>query len=156
MNNFDNYTRVIHTKNKIDVCENHTPHAAVIKSENNSQITDIKDETNVFENYTPHTIIVKIDDQEFTFPSCGIARVTEEQAIRSKVGNIELRETKYKEITGLPEPATNKMYIVSIVVAQANLRLTNPRSDLVCPDTGLSCIRGQNGQILAVTGFVLY
>lgn len=112
---------------------------------------------NIFENYTPHTIVVKPgNDEQLTFPSLGVARVTEEQSMRSKVENIELRETKYKEITGLPEPSTNKMYIVSMVVAQANLRTTSPRVDLVCPDTGRTCLRDEKGQICAVTGFVVY
>lgn len=112
---------------------------------------------NIFENYTPHTIIVKVtEDEQLTFPSLGVARVTEEQSVRSKVGNIELRETRYKEITGLPEPSTDKLLIVSMVVAQANLRTTNPRTDLVCPDTGRTCLRDEKGQICGVTGFVVY
>lgn len=112
---------------------------------------------NVFENYTPHTIVVRpFNDELISYPSLGVARVTEEQSVHSKVGNVEIRKTNYKEIIGLPEPSTDKMYIVSMVVAQANLRTTNPRVDLVCPDTGRTCIRDEKGQITAVTGFVVY
>lgn len=111
----------------------------------------------IFENYTPHTIIVKpSEDEQLTFPSLGVARVTEEQSVRTKINNIELRETRYKEIIGLPESSNGKMYIVSIVVAQANLRSTDPRVDLICPDTGRTCLRDEKGQITAVTGFVVY
>lgn len=112
---------------------------------------------NVFENYTPHTIIVKPgNDEQTSYSSLGVARVTEEQTVHSKVGNIEIRKTDYKEIIGLHEPSSGKMYIVSMVVAQANLRTTNPRVDLVCPDTGRTCLRDEKGQICAVTGFVVY
>lgn len=115
-------------------------------------------ETTTFRNYTPHTIRVERPDGEegLVLPSLGVVRVTEEQSVHSTVGWIELRKTLYKEITDLPEPEKDVLYIVSIVVAQANLRAAQPRTDLICPDTGPSCLRGENGQIRAITGFVVY
>jgi len=111
----------------------------------------------IFENYTPHTIVVKFNnDESISYPSFGVARVTEEQVICSKIENIEIRKTCYKDIIGLPEQADNKKYIVSMVVAQANLKLLKPRTDLVSPDTGRTCIRDEKGQITAVTGFIIY
>jgi hypothetical protein len=110
-----------------------------------------------FENYTPHTIIVELPDgRQLEFKSLGIARVTEEQSIRETIEGIEVRETRYKEIIGLPDCVKDRKCIISMVVAQANLRTMKPRTDLVCPDTGRSCLRDEKGQIRAVTGFVVY
>ena len=110
-----------------------------------------------FLNYTPHTITVEYPDgTQSVFPSGGNARVEEEQSVRCTVQGIEIRETRLKGIIGLPEPAPGVMYIVSMVVAQANARTETPRTDLVCPDTGRSSLRDEKGQIRAVTGFVVY
>lgn len=106
-------------------------------------------------NYTPPTIVFRFQDGgEVSFHSEGVARVTETQ---EEVGTIKevipLRRTSYGEIVGLPEVEENVLLIVSLVVRQANDLSPNPRKDLISPDTGKSCIRGDNGQIIAVTGF---
>lgn len=108
-----------------------------------------------FENYTPHTIIVQTPNETFTFLSKGIARVIESQKTIGHYHGIELRKTTYKDIEGLPEPKDDIKFIVSMVVAQANARSSSPRHDLVCPDTGKSCIRDETGAIKAVTGFTV-
>ena len=110
----------------------------------------------VFQNYTPHTINVETVYGKREFPSLGDARVSESTTIINSTDDIELRRVFYKEITGLPEPMPGKMYIVSMVVAQANRRSLYPRKDLVSPDTGSTCLRNEKGQIRAVTGFVVY
>lgn len=110
---------------------------------------------NSFKNYTPHEIHVQTPLETFIFHSDGNARVEEEQSMIGEHGGIELRFTTYKEITGIPEPKEGIKYIVSMVVAQANTKLTHPRNDLVCPDSGKSCLRNEKGMITAVTGFII-
>jgi hypothetical protein len=106
-------------------------------------------------NYTPHTIHLHCNGEQVTFPSHGVARVAEEQTVvRTTTQGYEIRKTLYKQITGLPEPVDDTLYVVSIVVAQANARAPQPRPDLLCPDTGLSCLRDERGTITGITGFV--
>jgi hypothetical protein len=109
-------------------------------------------ETHRFENYTPHAVTIK----SITFPSVGVARVEEEQLVVGNVEGFEIRQTIYKEIVGLPpqSSAGEVHYIVSMVVAQANARSREPRTDLLSPDTGKSCLRDAKGAIVAVTGFL--
>lgn len=109
-----------------------------------------------FVNYTPHEInLVTSLGLKITFESKGSARVKENQKlVRMEKPGIELREVVYGEIEGLPEVKEGQLVIVSFLVKQANSLLSNPRQDLISPDTGASCIR-ENGQIKAVTGFLV-
>lgn len=109
-----------------------------------------------FVNYTPHEInLVTSLGLSISFESKGSARVKETQVLvkREKPG-IELRRVIYGGIEGLPEEKEDQIVIVSLLVKQANALSSNPRKDLVSPDTGASCIR-ENGQIKAVTGFLV-
>jgi hypothetical protein len=107
-----------------------------------------------FENYTPHEIVVRLDGEgSITFHSLGVARVTEQQTILTTYGGIEIRKTTYGSIVGLPELKCGVKYIVSMVVLNANAKAEEPRTDLVGPDSGKSCIRDASGKIIAVTGF---
>ena len=113
-------------------------------------------EETFFENYTPHEINVQLTGGDLIgFPSLGIARVTEEQQLLGTHGNFQIRKTTYGSIVGLPEPKCGIKYIVSMVVLNANAKTENPRTDLVGPDTGKSCIRDATGKIVAVTGFTV-
>ena len=107
-----------------------------------------------FCNYTPHEINIVLPTNKLSFASMGVARVTESQRVLGMESGIELRETVYGEIEGLPESKDDCLIIVSLLVKQVNAKSKNPRKDLVIPDTGASCIR-ENGQIKAVTGFVV-
>lgn len=53
------------------------------------------------------------------------------------------------EIEGLPEP-DGSLFIVSRMILNAAV----DRQDLICPDTGETCIRDNKGNILGVTQFV--
>jgi len=111
-------------------------------------------------NYTPHSIVI-VDpvSGEVTrrFESEGVARVEETQRHVCTFDGVEVRCVIHGDITGLPaDEKTDVYYIVSMVVAQANARLLCPRVDLLCPDTGKSCKRDERGQIVGVTGFVIY
>ena len=116
----------------------------------------------ILANYTPHTVTLYCDPEDakrpmFSCGSVGVARVEESQETIALFNDyIPLRRTTFGEIVGLPEPRRNTVFIVSMVVAQANARATQPRGDLVCPDTGKSCLRDDRGQIIGVTGFVKY
>jgi hypothetical protein len=108
-------------------------------------------------NYTPPTVTVSNGCILREFASQGVARVTERQQVIGKHGDFELRRTEYDAIVGLPEPVEGTLYIVSLVVLQANAHMAQPRTDLVAPDTGASCVRyddgPRKGQIHYVTGF---
>jgi len=113
--------------------------------------------THRFENYTSLEITVRRNDGTFvTFPSMGVASVTEQQHIVGDLDGFEVRKTTYKEIVGLPPQSEDRSvtYIVSMVVAQADAKLANPRNDLLSTDSGRSCIRGPDGRITAVTGLL--
>jgi hypothetical protein len=110
-------------------------------------------------NYTAQKLIsVQYDDSPEAvhhFPSCGVARVEEQQTVMGRLGRYALRSVHYKEIVGLPEPQPETYLIVSIVVAQVNARLATPRKDLIYPDSGTSCTRDtESGQVVCVTGFL--
>lgn len=102
-------------------------------------------------NLTPHTIVVELEDsQQRSFESTGIVRCSVQNVIQEKVDGIPISTAEYGEIIGLPEPSEDKLYLTSAVVAQrAN------RRDVVGPDSGPSAIR-ENGQIIAVRGFIRY
>ena len=57
----------------------------------------------------------------------------------------------YGEISGLPEPSADVIYITSLVVAQRA-----SRSDVVSPDSGPTAIRNENGQVIAVRALNRY
>jgi hypothetical protein len=108
-----------------------------------------------YENYTPHPITVFTEGGQIDFPSRGQCRVTEEQQLVGHHREIQLRTTTYGSIDGLPAPKEGVRYIVSLLVTQANKRMSVPRQDLVSPDTGKTCIRDEKGQIKGVTGFII-
>jgi hypothetical protein len=101
-------------------------------------------------NYTPHSITVcNIAGTEIirTIPSSGVARVSSENRSGDPIDGVPFSETILGDVTGLPDPQPDTMYIVSDFVVRA---LPN-RDDLVRPDTGPSCVR-KDGQIWAVRG----
>lgn len=79
-------------------------------------------------NFTPHTITVVNQDNEIIreYPSVGVARVSTTSQQVGEVDGISISKTAFGEVVGLPEPAEDTVYIVSMVVAQAA-----HRSDLV-------------------------
>jgi hypothetical protein len=119
----------------------------------------MQDEVVTIENYLPMEVSV-VDpvthELLLRLPSKGLARAEEEQRIVAILNGIQVRETRFGEITGLPEEKAGVYCVVSIVVAQANARNLLPRGDLLCVDTGKSAIRDAKNQITAVTGFVNY
>ena len=110
-------------------------------------------------NLTPHDIVVVVDnDDEVEMvripPSGTVARVRAEQKKVSEVNGIPVVRTEFNEITGLPEPRKDVIYIASTLVAQAANK--QGRLDVVSPDTGPSAIRDEHGNILAVKRFQVF
>ena len=110
-------------------------------------------------NLTPHA--VRVHDMEpsaasghyVEFPSEGVARVLVVETQIADIDGFPLVRTTYGETTGLPAPAPDTYYIVSMVVGQAN----PDRRDLICPNSSPASVRrDENGQIFSVAGFVSY
>lgn len=100
-----------------------------------------------FRNFTPHVIVLN-DGREFV--SEGLARVS---ATFSSFDEDGVCSQQFGEVTGLPEPADNTMYIVSALVLTATKQAG--RTDCVAPATGHpDCIRNEKGFIVSVPGFV--
>ncbi|MCX7740609.1 MAG: hypothetical protein N2047_06250 [Meiothermus sp.] len=106
-------------------------------------------------NLTPHTI--NLNDTALA-PSGQTARVKVDQV---QVGTLDLQgqaipvvANTYGQVEGLPEPQLGVGYVVSGLVLQALEAQGIYRGDVFAPDTGPTAIRGENGQIKAVTRLV--
>ncbi len=107
--------------------------------------------TERFANYTPHKVnIVTNDGREYEYASEGVARIDEigYEVIANHAG-VEIRQTQYGDVIGLPDAQLGVRYIVSSMVRD---RLPH-RRDLVSPDSGKTCLR-ENGNIKATRGFL--
>ncbi len=120
-------------------------------------------------NLTPHEINIDLGGNRLAFPPSGqIARVSvknipEGEIMLDDVNGIPVSKPVYGVVEGLPTPYVDDtdgsrsvqpgvIYIVSMLVAQR----CPGRDDIVVPDSGPSAIRGANGQIEAVRGFIRY
>lgn len=100
-----------------------------------------------FRNYTPHPIAL---NDGRTFASEGLARVS---ATFTPFDKNVVCNQEFGQVTGLPEPADNTLYIVSALVLTA--AKTQGRTDCVAPATGHpDCVRNDKGFIVSVPGFV--
>ena len=98
-------------------------------------------------NLTPHTITLK-DGREY--PSEGLARVSATFTLFDEDG---VCSQEFGEVTGLPEPEKDTLYIVSALVLIA--AKAAGRTDCVAPATGHpDCGRNNMGFITSVPGFV--
>jgi hypothetical protein len=103
-------------------------------------------------NYTQHVITIVDNDGNIVqeFPSVGNAQVETTSRQVGDVNGVAIVHTEFGDITGLPDPAPDTLYIVGMIVAQAARR-----SDLISPDTGPSAFR-KAGQIVGVRRFARY
>ena len=100
-----------------------------------------------FKNYTPHPIALN-DGREFA--SEGLARVS---ATFTSFDENGVCEQQFGDVTGLPAPAADTLYIVSALVLTAAKQAG--RTDCVAPATGHpDCVRDEKGFIKSVPGFV--
>lgn len=100
-----------------------------------------------FKNFTPHAIVL---NDGRSFASEGLARVS---AAFTPFDENGVCTQEFGEVTGLPEPAVNTLYIVSALVLTAAKQAG--RTDCVAPATGHpDCVRSDKGFIVSVPGFV--
>lgn len=101
-----------------------------------------------FVNLTPHEILIRVGLQDRVLPSAGLARVSSTEEVVGEVDGVPMVRTAYGQITGLPTPRENTMYIVSALVLEH--ALSSGRSDVAAPDSGATAIRNEKGHIVAV------
>ncbi len=101
-------------------------------------------------NLTPHDIHVMENEVVVTYPASGQqARVSVTQEKLTEINGAPVYRPVYGEVTGLPEPQNDTMYIVSMLVRSA----APNRTDLMSPDSGATAVR-ENGQIKYVVGWL--
>lgn len=102
-------------------------------------------------NFMPHTLNIEMPSGErVAIESSGVARCAVKNVVVAEIDGIPVSTAEYGDLVGLPEPAPNTIYVVSMLVAQRA-----GRADCVGPDSGPSALR-ENGQVVAVRGFVRY
>lgn len=103
-------------------------------------------------NLTPHAITIRATDgTEVTIPPSGIvARVstTEEVVGTCAITGAPIVRRTFGEVQGLPEEGTPCLVSALVLAAVPG------RPGVYAPDTGPTAIRGQDGQIIAVTRLV--
>jgi len=101
-------------------------------------------------NCTPHPVVVRMGEKEIVLPPCGIVpRVGTVETPAGEIDGIPCVTQTLGDVEGLPTPEPGVYYLVSSLVFQAS-----DRHDLVCPDTGKTCIRDNQGRITAVTRLI--
>jgi hypothetical protein len=104
-----------------------------------------------FINLTPHPItVINQDGESVTFSSQGVARVSVRTETMPSVGGFRLQKQVFGEVENLPDATEGVVFIVSGMV----LSQCKNRADVVAPDTGRDAVRNDQGQIIAVKGFV--
>ena len=106
-----------------------------------------------FVNLTPHKIVVmKKDSSKFEIePSGVVARVATLEKVAGEIDGIPVIKRDFGNVENLPELQEGTIYIVSSLVLGA----IKNRPDVVAPDTGATAIRNSQGQIEAITRFVI-
>lgn len=99
-----------------------------------------------FVNLTPHTLnIIEEDGSVYTLPPSGqVARVATERRIVNIIDGIEIFETVFGEVVGLPERNRNDLLIVSALVAQRT-----DRTDVYSPG---ELVRDADGKVIGCRG----
>ena len=108
-----------------------------------------------FINLTPHDVTIVDGETKHTFPKQGLARVQTIPLNPTMLGGIPFFTTTYGGTEGLPEPQEGIIFIVSMVVAQANPE----RRDIVFPASDpANSVRDEKGNLIgfkALTRFPL-
>ena len=102
-------------------------------------------------NLTPHDIVIEnsVIGKLVIEPSGYVARVDIEQYESYHVNNISVSHQNLLNITNLPDPSLNTVYIVSARV----VAMVKDRDDVVAPNTA-QALRDSNNMIVSVPGFV--
>ena len=106
--------------------------ANLLNNENNTVTTEeiLIDDKTKFINLTPHEVVLQKRDGTFeSIPSSGVARISTYFKVERLVRGIPVGKTVTGEITGLPDPAEDTLYIVSALLVKE----VPERTDLVAP-----------------------
>jgi hypothetical protein len=96
-------------------------------------------------NLTPHTLNIHTDNGvESIEPSGQVARVDSESTPAEPIGNIPTFHVEFGEVTDLPEPQEDVVYIVSGMVSDAI-----SRRDVLSPG---QLVRDENGRPIGCKG----
>lgn len=104
-----------------------------------------------FVNLTQHDLTIILENgDDLVLPASGeVARVTFSTQQVDEVDRIPIFKTVYEpEVTGLPEPEDDTIFIVSSLAAQ-----TVKRHDVLAPT---KLIRDDDGQVIAAGGFATF
>ena len=100
-------------------------------------------------NLTPHMITLLISGKMVEIPSSGLARCASCEELVGEVDGISVYRNSYGEVSGLPEPKEDTIYVVSRLVAEA---LKGSRNDVYVVTR---TIRNSDGQIIGAEGLAV-
>lgn len=106
-------------------------------------------------NLTPHVMHYQKGETRLSLPSDGEIRVVQRDELAEPVGELQTVRTIYGEVIGVPaEIQPGDVLIVSTIVGDL-WTINRPAGvTVLVPNTGKSCIRDENGRIIAVTCFI--
>ena len=96
-------------------------------------------------NLTPHTITILCGDEKIELASEGLTRATTSTEQVDVINGIPVNSVTIGEVTGLPEPQDDTIFIVSRIVAEA---VKGTRNDCLIVD---KTVRDANGTIIGCT-----
>lgn len=104
-------------------------------------------------NITPHELKIRRKDGSFmVVPTSGVVtRVAAKADVVDIVDGVELRATTFGDLVDLPEPKEGVIYIASLLVAQAAVKVG--RRDVVSPGP---LLRGEDGNPLGADGLAVH
>lgn len=104
-------------------------------------------------NTTPHAIVLNNGNTFETSEHVSRVSATFIKNEDKSIDGNQVFTSIFGNITGLPHPQDNTIFIVSSIVLEAAKRLG--RTDVVAPATGHpDCVRNDKGHIVSVPGFV--
>jgi len=102
-------------------------------------------------NLTPHDVLVVDDNNKvlMNIPTTDlVARLKTAPVVVGKVNGIPLVKHKCISFINLPDPNPGTMFLVSSLIQQFS-----SRGDLIAPDTGPSCVRDKDRNVMAIRQF---
>ena len=103
-------------------------------------------------NLTPHKVKVVDDDNNVvaTFPSSGVARVYQHDVLVGEIESIPVVKTEFGEVSGLPEPTEDAVFIVSRITVEAARAQGRSTDDLLVTS---GAVRDDQGRIVGCRAF---
>lgn len=93
-------------------------------------------------NLTPHALNLLVEGEMVEIPSAGLARCATTVENVSVLGGVRIVQTHYGEVTGLPAPEADTIYVVSAMVLAA---LGGSRDDVFGP---ADYVRDEAGRVV--------